>query len=1219
MYTTQTRSPSNSRIRQQPLRPESLSVGKRRKILTGFAALWARIEYCTKQVVPWQQMSKGFASPEQSVLLDYLSPWNVLALFKARRSKHYRVAMAIAGTLMTQLLILISTGLFVSQDEVYPRSSLSPTKVFGLTEDFDPSAVDIRAQFNLNGFNGSHEYPVGSTEQFAFQPFYLPYNVSLGTLLDWLMAVVYQPPTDQHAARPHYSALVEVFSSDLDCQPSNLASFKNGYGSASVPGCDITWLSNGQQVTNGKHILMQNGTCAARGVTSGSNDEDKQRFIICAMDAKIQQYTDGKPHGSFGSAGAGPMATIFADPNTCLICLPRYSIRAGDVTMTGRTVTDVNISFPATTRQVPHLSLWQMAVSFFYSLGVIAVRNYLGTLYEYGLVWGNAPFERLLWDTNPAISDFTTLYDANVLSTASRKTFQRINAQVALLNFMLLGNDTNVRVRYEVLEPRFCVAPGVFYAMEIFLSVLTLFLLCLAFLMRKHGIPPENPFTFRGLSNIIDISPKLVLLLRDTGHSSLKDLRLKLAHSYFRLGGAPYRVKDPFSIDTHHRPAVLQRTSSIRKASQTRKGKACLKISSEKRLLSQTPMTSKPESESWIPFVMKPFGCILLCLLPVALVSTLVALLIRSNKSKGIVDLPLDDPHVHYGWTLLPATIFFGLTVIYGLLDTALQTLQPFQNLRHGRTAQDSNTYTKDFGGMIPIQAFVHAFRHGHHVMVAATLTTLCAPFFPIVINGLFSPGPATNTYQGINTKIVGWFNVTDRRLPTGPRPYWLGLNNSDPLMTTRIIYSNASYPQWTYSELALAEIDLADDTAKNVLPREGTSGSSYLPSIAVEIPALRAVMNCTSQAYATTRRRPVGRASAPEYNLLEVNLTLPDICRQTGEDPSPFTCSDGTMSTQWLYKPGIIGYWARSWPQVRMTMDVFGDIDAEGNPKNLTVMTCMPYIETLQAEANFDFPSFKLADRGVLDDTLETSPVEAIESTRKFFNHDSFWTLFGDSFVDGSFDRVLPSVNLTGYPSPLASSDGFFQALFQGKEAIADPQSLLGPANVEKLIEAVEHLYRIIMAQTLNTAQGRRIPVSTELDPSQPPPPPLGLGMISNPNGKRLYQSHIATYILVALLVIMLICAVFALATFRPKGLVTMEPTSLAARMSLLMDYNTTAGHAIVAQEAKVIQEQRDLRDKDVVQMKMEETTPLASNTGPRYSQIRRKPVPNQTLSGNG
>lgn len=427
---------------------------------------------------------------------------------------------------------------------------------------------------------------------------------------------------------------------------------------------------------------------------------------------------------------------------------------------------------------------------------------------------------------------------------------------------------------------------------------------------------------------------------------------------------------------------------------------------------------------------------------------------------------------------------------------------------------------------------------------------------------------------------MIGWFNVTEQPLPSFPD------NNSDPFMTTRIIYSNASYPQWTYSELALAEIDLADDVAEDVLSWDSTSVSSHPPSIAVEIPALRAVMNCTSQPFAKTRRRP---RSGTDYNFLEVNLTLPDICSQISKEASPFTCSNGMMSTQWLYKPGIIGYWAGSWAQVRTTMGVFGDIDAEGNPKNLTVLKCMPYLETLQTRAKFNLPAFKLADRAVAEGPLETSPIEPLESTRKLFNYDSFWTLFGGGSYGGPFDEVLPSVNLTGYPSPLASSDGFFQALFQGRDAFADPQSLLGPANSDKLIAAVEHLYRIIMAQALHTTQGRRITVASESDPSQPPPPPLGTGTISNPNSKRLYQSRVATYILTALLLTLLVCAVIALATSRPKGLLTMEPTNLAARMSLFMDYHATAGHAMVAQEARIVREHRDVQEERVVPTQME------------------------------
>ncbi|KAL9631302.1 MAG: hypothetical protein Q9204_004292 [Flavoplaca sp. TL-2023a] len=206
----------------------------------------------------------------------------------------------------------------------------------------------------------------------------------------------------------------------------------------------------------------------------------------------------------------------------------------------------------ATTRQITGLSSWQMAMSSFHAPAVIDTPKYLGNVNSYSLVWGNAPFENLLRDTNPAVTDSATFYDANALTTASNQTFQRLTAQVALLNFMSLGNDTTVQVSYNIAEPRICVASGIFYIMEILLGVLAIFSVRLAFLMRKHGIPPVNPFTFRGLSVIIDTSPQMASLLRDTGLFSTKLLTQKLAHNYCRLAGARDQIKDSFAIDTHH-------------------------------------------------------------------------------------------------------------------------------------------------------------------------------------------------------------------------------------------------------------------------------------------------------------------------------------------------------------------------------------------------------------------------------------------------------------------------------------------------------------------------------------------------------------------------------------------------------------------------------------------------------------------------------------------
>lgn len=300
--------------------------------------------------------------------------------------------------------------------------------------------------------------------------------------------------------------------------------------------------------------------------------------------------------------------------------------------------------------------------------------------------------------------------------------------------------------------------------------------------------------------------------------------------------------------------------------------------------------------------------------------------------------------------------------------------------------------------------------------------------------------------------------------------------------------------------------------------------------------------MNCTTHQY-TSAAPVLSIESSP--TLLEVNITSLGGCPNLTNLDTPWTCSDGKLSTQWYYKPGIIGYWSPDYfsdPLYPSTIGLFGKVDAKGNPENLTILICAPYVETVRANVTFNIPSFDLVP------SAAGPPVAAIESTAKFFNNDSFWSLYGNGGeTENTFDSVLPSVNLTT-PSPLSSSDGFFQALFQGVDAMPDPNLLLGPANSDNLITAVEHLYRIIMAQCFHSTQGIRLPVTSSSSSPQP-----DTGVIIDPNGHRLYQSSTATYVLVALLVTMFVCALVALLTFKPKGLLSKEPTSIAVRAGLL------------------------------------------------------------------
>ena len=126
-------------------------------------------------------MSKGSKSAEQSVLLDYLSPWSVLVRPRALSSRNFTAAPSILGSLLLELLIVLSTGLLVSQDQIFQRTSNSHANTFSVPSGFDGSRVDTRPLLNMEGFKGARsQYSRESTQQYAFQSFQDPPGVTLG-------------------------------------------------------------------------------------------------------------------------------------------------------------------------------------------------------------------------------------------------------------------------------------------------------------------------------------------------------------------------------------------------------------------------------------------------------------------------------------------------------------------------------------------------------------------------------------------------------------------------------------------------------------------------------------------------------------------------------------------------------------------------------------------------------------------------------------------------------------------------------------------------------------------------------------------------------------------------------------------------------------------------------------------------------------------------------
>ena len=201
---------------------------------------------------------------------------------------------------------------------------------------------------------------------------------------------------------------MDVFSPNFDCQVSQQSHWAEGHGEASVPGCDVDWDSDNQQVT-GPTMFMQTPTCTNKN-GSTTHGDNPQRFLVCAMNATIKpdpSYPSYSKSGTrrhkrydsagdvrtldsigyvglqdriiksplgeradFGLSGAGPGFLLQADNMTCLICIPRYSVSPADVYLVREKVINITIQDDTPSRQIPGLSSWHMAISIFHSLGL---------------------------------------------------------------------------------------------------------------------------------------------------------------------------------------------------------------------------------------------------------------------------------------------------------------------------------------------------------------------------------------------------------------------------------------------------------------------------------------------------------------------------------------------------------------------------------------------------------------------------------------------------------------------------------------------------------------------------------------------------------------------------------------------------------------------------------------------------------------------------------
>ena len=153
-------------------------------VLIVIVALWRQIDFHCKSLAPWKVLSDGSAEADQTVLLDYISPLQIVSLWRALCNSHFYVLLGIGGFLSLKLVALASTGLLIPSPTTLRSTRLDLVKMASFTGalanfSIAPTLNDSSLFYTAFGVAEHGLPPVdGVHEAYVFEPFELPEAVA---------------------------------------------------------------------------------------------------------------------------------------------------------------------------------------------------------------------------------------------------------------------------------------------------------------------------------------------------------------------------------------------------------------------------------------------------------------------------------------------------------------------------------------------------------------------------------------------------------------------------------------------------------------------------------------------------------------------------------------------------------------------------------------------------------------------------------------------------------------------------------------------------------------------------------------------------------------------------------------------------------------------------------------------------------------------------------
>ncbi|KAK6381393.1 hypothetical protein LTS17_004450 [Exophiala oligosperma] len=1028
-------------------------------------AVWRLVDYHAKLAMPFDALQDGPIKASESLFVDYISKFQLVALFEATRNNHFAVMATVVGFILLKVATMFSTGLLVPLPTQVKQSN-APIQARGFSADsFDPNTplTSLSVASPVYAYYGSKTQGIplenGVALDLAYGAFTVPSNTSIGQnaiITGDVQAFIPNVTCSRLDVNLDTPAVVNDTNSANAFASSSNISFTIQAGDAcsrassvSVPAYDpYTEIVPGHQLTG----TMQEIYC---GTTVGdtSDSQGPRGLLFTLTDIKYEQTL-------FDNATqlAGGTFTIASDVSrtltnmTNVFCKPSYTMT--EVKVTNKTQLSgsrqgISIeSGEGSNSSLPNFSNWN-ATNVFLQSATSADALFGDIVNDDNSSNSSGIFT--LMALGEGDQDISSLLDADKMISAAQDTYKGVLAQYAHLSLRATntsnidgGSLTNEERRLRVNDVSVWTMASIF-------GILVIICIALVFIAPR-AVVPRDPSSIAAIATILTRSTELNRLLRKQGVPNLANQQSAL--SGFEFGTA---------------------------IAITDSGTTSFKIVASEGEPMQAATKPNMDLKWWLPFTASLPVLFVTLALPVVLIAVLEVVQHSSNKHNGLYTVADDkwtEIYSHY----IPGIVTLIVASLVNMLDFNAALFAPWANLAKG-DAISRKSVLHHLLGLTPPWAFLRAIRTRYVGALSSILAAGLASVLTILVSALYTVQHVTVNGPDITLTQLDSFSLQ--------WPNSFSTDNGAAAVVDLIMHQDVSYPQFTYQGLVFPKLSLNNSEASSDSASVVSGSSSHI------LPAVRANLRCeilpNSSFNVSTEQAGSDSAFATDQAFVTATASLPASCQLGGSSGSENTVtyennfelpSGGGGTYAGAQLDLLFGSNASTYGNYGESRGQYiGDNPAVGCPSlaftfghfkldstdqsQVTTMICYQEIQALKANVTLKDDSTSI-DRNN-PPTVQSGSVSLRSNPISTTGANSF-----DFRIQNNLAQEMTLFNgangtPTSNPSATDTFDIYFQAVINGTNK-HDPAALVGANNQGALVDAVIQFYQIYMAQAIST-----------------------------------------------------------------------------------------------------------------------------------------------------